>query len=83
MWERNGQEIEVALYVRSVVDAEKADASTAARVLVRQQQEALGLSLPGLHRNRWLIEVEEDRPAPMRSASSSRSRLKVVAPDAG
>src|SRR4051794_27783932 len=59
MWERNGQELEVALYVRSLAAAEKLDASVAARTLVRQQQESLGLSLPGLARNRWRIEHVE------------------------
>lgn len=78
MWERNGQQLEVALYVRSLVAAESKDAPTIARTLVRQQQEALGLSVPGLHRNRWLIEAVADRPAEVRSSASSRSRLKVV-----
>jgi hypothetical protein len=45
MWERNGQDAEVALFVRSLVAAEARDAPVAARTLVRQQQEALGLSL--------------------------------------
>lgn len=83
MWERNGQELEVALYVRSLVEAEARDASVAARTLVRQQQEALGLSLPGLHRNKWTIEaVEADRPAPAKR-TSAKSRLKVVRDPAG
>jgi hypothetical protein len=70
MWERNGQELEVALYVRSLADAEQMDASVAARTLVRQQQEALGLSLPGLARNRWRIgEVEAVVSASRETAS--------------
>ena len=55
MWERNGQELEVAMYVRTVALAERRDAPVNARTLVRQQQEALGLSMPGLLRNRWRI----------------------------
>lgn len=77
MWERNGQELEVALYVRSLIDAEKVGASVAARTLVRQQQEALGISLPGLARNRWRI-ADQARPQGA-SLSRSRGRLKVVA----
>lgn len=81
MWERNGQELEVAMYVRTVKDAERAKASVAARTLVRQQQETLGISLPGLHRNRWIID--QDAPAGQRAAAPARSdvraRLKVVA----
>lgn len=80
MWERNGQELEVALYVRSVVAAEKTSAAVSARTLVRQQQDALGLSVPGLLRNRWVIvgdeaEAAESAPPARRSA---RERLKVV-----
>jgi hypothetical protein len=48
VWERNGQELELALYVRSVGAAERVDATAAMRTLVRQQQEALGISVPGL-----------------------------------
>ena len=55
MWERNGQEHEVALYVRTLVRAEDPEVSAALLTLVRQMQEALGLSIPGLHRNRWII----------------------------
>ena len=82
MWERNGQALEVAMYVRTVKDAERAKASVAARTLVRQQQETLGISLPGLHRNRWIID-QEQAPAGQRVAaarsSDVRARLKVVA----
>jgi hypothetical protein len=61
MWERNGQEEEVALYVRTLVAAEDAGAKANVRTLVKQQQEALGLSLPGLARNGWKIaEVPKD-----------------------
>lgn len=76
MWERNRQELEVALYVRSLVVAEKLEASTNSRTLVKQQQEALGISLPGLFRNRWRIEVVAERSAA--SSGPARSRLKVV-----
>jgi hypothetical protein len=85
MWERNGQELEVALYVRSLAAAEHLDASVASRTLVRQQQEALGLSVPGLARNRWRIEhVEASSPRPARrpGRSSVRDRLRVVTGDA-
>jgi hypothetical protein len=83
MWERNGQESEVAMYVRSFATAEQLNATVAARTLVRQQQEALGISLPGLLRNRWLIA--EDAPVTVPSTvsrgsvgGSARDRFKVV-----
>lgn len=79
MWERNGQEVEVAMYVRSLVAAEKRDASTNARTLVRQQQESLGISLPGLARNHWKIADAdpEHKGARKRTSRSSRERFKV------
>lgn len=80
IWEQNGQEDEVAMYVRSLVAAELPNAVVAARTLVRQQQEALGLSMPGLLRLRWRI-AEVEQPAEPSSAPrqpSSRDRFKVV-----
>jgi len=80
-WQRNGQEIEVAIYVRSLVAAEDREARPNARTLVRQQQEALGLSLPGLLRLRWKIG-EADSASTRRTTpkgKSAKSRLKVLA----
>ncbi|MCX5066917.1 hypothetical protein OOJ91_13780 [Micromonospora lupini] len=54
-WEVLGQELEVALYVRRFAAAERPDASSSAVVVVRQLGEALGLTIPGLLRNRWQI----------------------------
>lgn len=80
-WERNGQELEVAMYVRTFVASEKLDATQGMRNLLRQQQEALGISLPGLARNRWKIGegaevVSASKPKP--AAAQGRNRFKVV-----
>lgn len=79
MWEANGQVLEVAMFVRTVKDAEKPKGAVAARTLVRQQMETLGISLPGLARNRWIIDHE---PTQVRHEPAMRSdvraRLKVV-----
>src|SRR5687768_8119706 len=48
LWERNGQEFEVALHVRQLCDAESVEATTAARTLVRQQLDSLLLTLPAM-----------------------------------
>jgi hypothetical protein len=79
VWEENGQEVEVALFVRSLVDAEAPRATAATRTLVRQQMEALGLTVPGMARNRWVI-VGDEAPArrQSRGRGSARDRLKVV-----
>lgn len=86
MWERNGQELEVALYVRSLAAAERAKAPVNLRTLVKQQQEALGISLPGLARNRWRIEhVEPAQVGPVQRpvGASARDRFRVVTGGAG
>ena len=54
-WLRLGLELEVAMYLRAVTVAEGADAKAADRTAVRQAQDALGLSIPGMLRNRWRI----------------------------
>ena len=95
-WEVLGQELEVALYVRRFAAAERPDASSSAVVVVRQLGEALGLTIPGLLRNRWQIGSAESRPAapPATGADGvavpvargmaggrERGRLTVVRPD--
>ena len=83
MWESNGQGREVALYVRALVAAEQATATAAERVLVLRLMEQLGLSVPGLARNKWRFgEVAGAAAAAMpvdrRGVGSARDRLRVV-----
>lgn len=83
MWEANGQAIEVAMYVRTLKAAEKDDASTATRTLLKQQQEALGLSLPGLARLRWRIAgatdtQQESKRADGNRRTSAKDRFAVI-----
>lgn len=78
MWEANRQQMEVALYVRWLVKSEKPDATVAVGTLVRQLQESLGLSLPGLARNRWIIastDTASDRPR-LVAGTSTKERLR-------
>lgn len=72
----------MAMFVRSLVEAEAPGATTAARTLVRQQMEALGLTVPGLRANRWIIG-ETTAPARALKATgtdgpSAKDRLKVL-----
>ncbi|MDT3395446.1 hypothetical protein RKE29_02065 [Streptomyces sp. B1866] len=88
MWEALGQELEVALFVRTLAEAEKPDASTERRKVARQYQESLGLTVSGMLRNRWKVAdgVQADEApgderlsaagAPRRR--SARDRMKVV-----
>jgi hypothetical protein len=84
IWERHGQELLVALYVRSVVAAEKAKAPTYARKLVQQLMLDLGITEEGLLRHRWIIDDEDSPVAEVRptgtEAPSARARLKLVSP---
>jgi hypothetical protein len=85
MWERYGQELEVALYVRRLGEAEQAGAFVGLSTLVRQMADSLGLTTPGMRANRWKITAEETavavpaRPAARKRPASARSRLTVVA----
>jgi len=80
-WEANGQQREVALYVRSLKDAEKPNASVAARTLVQRQMDTLGLTVSGLRANRWVIA---DQPARKVTRSDdpdragAKSRFKTI-----
>src|SRR5688500_18373277 len=87
MWERNGQHLDVALYCRRFAEAEEPDSPVNLSTLVRQMQDSLGLSTPGLRSNRWRIaademsarradraEVEASRPG----RQSARDRLKAI-----
>lgn len=81
MWERYGQEIEVALYVRQVERFELPKSSVILGTLVRQMADSLGLTTPGIRANRWKIMRDDAAPrtAPVAAPrSSSRGRLKVV-----
>lgn len=79
MWERFGQELEVALYVRRLVEAEQPDSKVNTGTLVRQMGDALGLTTPGMRNNRWKIEqIEKTAAKPAAPRKSSRDRLKVV-----
>lgn len=87
MWERYGQEIEVALYVRNLAQVERPGSPINLGTLVRQQSDSLGLTTPGLRANRWRIVAPtpaESVPSPTKAEpkrTSSRNRLKVVRDD--
>jgi hypothetical protein len=87
MWERYSQEIEVALYVRNLCQAELPGSPINLGTLVRQQSDSLGLTTPGLRANRWRIVAvapAEAVPAPSKAPpkrSSARDRLTVVRDD--
>ncbi|MFI9331999.1 hypothetical protein ACIGZJ_31210 [Kitasatospora sp. NPDC052868] len=89
MWERYGQELEVALYIRRLTEAELADSRVTLTTVVKQMADSLGLTTPGMRANRWRIIRDEEqaaaRPAagagPAMNRQSARSRLQVVTGD--
>lgn len=91
MWERFGQELEVALYIRRLTEAELMDSRVNLTTVVRQMADSLGLTTPGMRANRWRIVRDEDpaqRPAGAAAApagpsgrATARSRFKVVTGD--
>lgn len=76
-WEALGLVDEVATYVRTFCEASVVDGSVNARTLVLRQQETLGLSMPGLQRNRWRISTDElAKPEAARTDDSRRAAAK-------
>jgi hypothetical protein len=93
MWERNGWEGEVALYVRTLALAEHSTGRSvplalvrqvvSSRTLVRQFLESLGISGDGLRRNRWIIDhdaepISVQKGAEIPVASDKERFLRVV-----
>jgi hypothetical protein len=80
MWERQSQNLEVAIYCRRLCEAQERGSAVNLSTLVRQMADSLGLTTPGLRANRWRIErakePAKDKPA---RRSSARDRLTVVA----
>lgn len=85
-WEDMGQELEVALFVRTLAEAERADGRVDVKKMVRGYLDSLGLSVAGMNRNRWKVAPalegdDEEAPestAPPARRPSARDRLKVV-----
>lgn len=86
-WERMAQVVEVALYVRNLAIVELPGSPVNLGTLLRQQADALGLTIPGMRSHRWRIAVNEvadkrDRQAAVTPAGSARlsarDRFQVV-----
>ncbi|MEU3620614.1 hypothetical protein ABZ725_51520 [Streptomyces sp. NPDC006872] len=83
-WEDMGQELEVALFVRTLAEAERVDGRVDVKKMVRGYLDSLGLSVTGMNRNRWKVAPAVEEPAETAPAAaparrpSARDRLKVV-----
>ena len=83
MWEELGQVLEVALFARTLAEAEKPDARVDVKKMVRGYLDSMGLSVAGMLRNRWRIapaaeENEADVVSMTARRPSARDRIKVV-----
>ncbi|MCX4886052.1 hypothetical protein [Streptomyces sp. NBC_00847] len=91
MWERYGQALEVALYVRRLAEAEKPEAFVGLSTLVRQMSDSLGLTTPGMRANRWRVDrpaVEDETPvstasAPIATVYDARARIRAASGGSG
>jgi hypothetical protein len=81
-WEARGMENQVAAYVRTLVRFEQPDASVALGTLLRGQETDLGLNIPGLRGNRWIIDDTEPERKSVRTddpdRTSARARLQAL-----
>ncbi|MFE6223319.1 hypothetical protein [Streptomyces sp. NPDC057854] len=89
-WEELGQALEVALFVRTLAEAERPDARVDIKKMIRGYLDSLGLSVAGMLRHRWRVapgaEASEGATAPeapVRRRPSARDRFKVVLGDGG
>lgn len=90
MWEQLGLHLEVALFVRTLTEAEAPEPRSDPAKLAKQYMESLGLTAPGMLRLRWKVgpveqapvEDTEDVPAAPRR-KTTRTRLKVVSSGEG
>lgn len=83
MWQRNGQEEEVAAYVRCLRRAEGSKSTAADWNVVLRLQTELGINIGGLLRNRWIISdgdigMNQTAPTESQEGPSTRDRLKLV-----
>lgn len=81
-WEAQGQEFEVASYVRLLVRAEMPKSSSMIWAQVKQFAESLGLSMSGMQRNRWVVGTVEgadsDDDTGNYDVPSLEDRLRVI-----
>ncbi|MDT0270268.1 hypothetical protein RM844_28755 [Streptomyces sp. DSM 44915] len=85
-WQALDQALEVALFVRLLVEVEEPDASSERRKQLRSYMDSLGLSVAGMLRNRWRVAPVAEEPgeelAPgggeRPARRSARDRMKVI-----
>jgi hypothetical protein len=81
-WQARGQEIEVAIYVRTLRIAERPRATAAILAEIRRQRDALGLTANGMKALRWIIETQaetrRDRATGTEGKTAARWKPEVI-----
>lgn len=73
IWDRNNQELEVALHVRRIGEVESPESPTALGTLVRQQMDALLLTIPAMNAAHILISsTATSAPTPTKGARKTK-----------
>ena len=81
MWDRLGLQFEVAAYVRAFIESTAEDSNSGLKTAALRMSAEIGLSLPGMHQQRWKFstdEVSERREDAKPARKSSRDRLKAL-----
>lgn len=85
MWKQLGLEFEVASYVRAFLESVKAEAPAGLKTAALRMSAEIGLSLPGMHQQRWKFATDElaERRSERSGAAavSVRDRLGAVSGD--
>ncbi|MEV1006118.1 hypothetical protein [Streptomyces sp. NPDC049881] len=83
-WDALDQSLEVALFVRTLAEAEEPEASAERRKQLRSYMDSLGLSVAGMLRNRWRVAPAAEDAEALSSAAdrpprpSARDRMRVI-----
>lgn len=83
VWEADFQHLNVAMYVRSYLEAARPDAKATNRTLARQYADILLLTEPSLHAHKYVIDVEIQGATDPDLVATSAGQNKPAAPRPG
>lgn len=83
VWEADDSHLQVAMYVRSFLEASRPDAAANVRVLAKQYADMLLLTIPSLHAMRYVIDRTITGAAPADLTGEQGAKPAVAAPPRG
>lgn len=82
MWAKLALKWEVAAYVRAFVESTGEKSNAGLKTAALRMSEEIGLSLPGMHKQRWKFAEDElgarRADVPRRVGGSAKDRLKAI-----